>query len=82
MQLLSVQIGIARRTELRAPVTDIKTTGFVHCDQPRVLDFGTRDACKINNLHAPIVAEVMTKLALIFGCLKIGIFSKSALVQR
>ena len=82
MQLLSVQTGIARRTELRAPVTDIKTTGFDLCDQPRVLDTGAGDACKVNNLHAFIVAEVMTKLALIFGCLELGVLSKSALVQR
>lgn len=57
----------ARRIGFAVPVTGIKTTGVVRCDQPRVLDLGARNARKVDTLPAPIMEEVLAKLAPIFG---------------
>lgn len=56
----------ARRIGFAVPVTGIKTTGVVRCDQPRVLDLGARNARKVDTLPAPIMDEVLAKLAPIF----------------
>ena len=56
----------ARRIGFAVPITGIKTTGVVRCDQPRVLDFGARDARKVDTLPPPIMDEVLAKLATIF----------------
>jgi mRNA interferase ChpB len=56
----------ARRIGFAVPVTGIKTTGIVRCDQPRVLDLGVRDARKVDTLPASIMEEVLAKLAPIF----------------
>ena len=56
----------ARRIGFAVPVTGIKTTGVVRCDQPRVLDLGARNAHKVDTLPAPIMEEVLAKLAPIF----------------
>lgn len=56
----------ARRIGFAVPVTDIKTTGVVRCDQPRVLDLGARNAHKVDTLPASIMDEVLAKLAPIF----------------
>ena len=44
----------ARRLGFAVLVTGIKTTGVVRCDQPRVLDFGARNARKVDPLPATI----------------------------
>lgn len=56
----------ARRIGFAVPVTGIKTTGVVRCDQPRVLDLGARNARKVDTLPPPIMDEVLAKLAPIF----------------
>ena len=56
----------ARRIGFAVPVTGIKTTGVVRCDQPRVLDLGARNARKVETLPASIMEEVLAKLAPIF----------------
>ena len=56
----------ARRIGFAVPVTGIKTTGVVHCDQPRVLDLGARNVRKVDTLSATIMDEVLAKLAPIF----------------
>ena len=56
----------ARRIGFAVPVTGIKTTGVVRCDQPRVLDLGARNARKVDTLPASIMEEVLAKLAPIF----------------
>jgi len=56
----------ARRIGFAVPVTGIKTTGVVRCDQPRVLDLGVRNARKVDALPASIMEEVLAKLAPIF----------------
>ena len=60
----------ARRIAFAVPLTGIKTTGVVRCDQPQVLDLGARNARnarKVDTLPAPIMEEVRAKLAPIFG---------------
>ena len=56
----------ARRIGFAVPVTGIRTTGVVRCDQPRVLDLGARNARKVDTLPASIMEEVLAKLAPIF----------------
>ncbi len=56
----------ARRIGFAVPVTGIKTTGVVRCDQPRVLDLAARNGRKVDTLPAPIMDEVLARLAPIF----------------
>ena len=56
----------ARRIGFAVPISGIKTTGVVRCDQPRVLDLGSRNARKVDTLPAPIMAEVLARLAPLF----------------
>ena len=56
----------ARRIGFAVPVTGIKTTGVVRCDQPRVLDLSARNARKVDTLPTSIMEEVLAKLAPIF----------------
>lgn len=56
----------ARRIGFAVPITGIKTTGVVRCDQPRVLDLAARNARKVDTLPAPIMDEVLARLAPIF----------------
>ena len=56
----------ARRLGFAVPLTGIKTTGVVRCDQPRVLDLAARNARKVETLPAPIMDEVLARVATIF----------------
>lgn len=56
----------ARRIGFAVPLTGIKTTGVVRCDQPRVLDLGARNARKVDTLPEFLMDEVLAKLAPIF----------------
>jgi len=56
----------ARRMGFAVPVTGIKITGVVRCDQPRVLDMAARHARKVGTLPTPIMDEVLAKVATLF----------------
>ena len=56
----------ARRMGFAVPLTGIKTTGIVRCDQPRVLDLHERQGRKVDVLPQKILDEVMAKLATLF----------------
>ena len=56
----------ARRLGFGVPVTGIKTTGVVRCDQPRVIDLAARHARKVDTLPAPIMDEVLAKVVTLF----------------
>lgn len=56
----------ARRIGFSVPVTGIKTTGVVRCDQPRVLDLVARNARMVDTLPALIMEEVLAKLITMF----------------
>lgn len=43
-----------------------KTTGVVRCDQPRVLDLGSRNARKLESVPTSIMNEVLARLTPIF----------------
>ena len=56
----------ARRIGFAVPISGIKTTGVVRCDQPRVLDLHERNGRKIDTLPPEILVEVLAKLSPIF----------------
>ena len=53
----------ARRIKFAVPISGIRTTGVVRCDQPRVLDLSARTARKVDTLPTPILDEVLAKVA-------------------
>jgi len=56
----------ARRLGFGVPVTGIRTTGVVRCDQPRVIDLAARRARKVDALPEPIMEEVLARVATLF----------------
>jgi mRNA interferase ChpB len=56
----------ARRISFAVPISGIKTTGVVRCDQPRVLDIAARGGRKVDALPEEILAEVLAKTATLF----------------
>lgn len=59
--------AFAQRIGFAVPITGITTTGVVRCDQPRVLDLEARQGRKVDVLPAPVLDEVMAKVATIFA---------------
>jgi len=57
----------ARRIGFAVPISGIKTTGFVRCDQPRVLDLQARNGRKTDTLPTSILEEVLARVAPIFA---------------
>ena len=56
----------ARRLGFSVPITGIKTTGVVRCDQPRVIDLAARYGRKVDVLPEPLMDEVLAKVATLF----------------
>ena len=56
----------ASRLGFTVPVTGIKTTGVVRCDQPRVIDLVARHARKVDTLPVALMDEVLAKVATLF----------------
>ncbi|CAK0753942.1 endoribonuclease toxin ChpB [Gammaproteobacteria bacterium] len=56
----------ARRLGFAVPLTGVKTTGVVRCDQPRVLDLTARNARKVDTLPGSIMDEVLAKVITLF----------------
>ena len=56
----------ARRIGFAVPISGIKTSGVVRCDQPRVLDLATRHARKVDSLPEAIMDEVLARIGPIF----------------
>ncbi|MBV9739183.1 MAG: type II toxin-antitoxin system PemK/MazF family toxin, partial [Hyphomicrobiales bacterium] len=56
----------ARRIGFAVPISGIKTTGIVRCDQPRVLDLAARKGRKVDTLPSELMDEVMAKLVTLF----------------
>ena len=55
-----------RRIGFAVPISGIRTTGVVRCDQPRVLDLHERKGQKIDTLPQEILDEVLAKVGTIF----------------
>jgi mRNA interferase ChpB len=58
--------AFAQRIGFAVPITGIKTTGVIRCDQPRVLDLKARYGRKIESLPSAILEEVMARVITIF----------------
>ena len=56
----------ARRLGFAVPLSGTQTTGVVRCDQPRVIDLAARHARKVDTLPAPIMDEVLARVATLF----------------
>lgn len=56
----------ARRIGFAVPISGIKTTGVIRCDQPRVLDLKARHSRKVDTLPPDILDDVIAKVATIF----------------
>ena len=56
----------ARRLGFAVPISGIKTTGFVRCDQPRVLDIEARNGKRVDSLPPEILNEVMARVVTLF----------------
>jgi len=57
----------ARRIGFAVPLTGLRTTGVVRCDQPRVLDIAARRGRKVDELPPAILSEVLARVAPIFA---------------
>lgn len=56
----------ARRIGFAVPISGIRTTGVVRCDQPRVVDLQARQGRKVDALPPVILDEVLAKVATLF----------------
>ncbi|TAN57365.1 MAG: type II toxin-antitoxin system PemK/MazF family toxin [Magnetospirillum sp.] len=56
----------ARKIGFAVPITGIKTTGIVRCDQPRVLDLSQRGGRKVDALPDAILDDVLARVATLF----------------
>jgi mRNA interferase ChpB len=56
----------AKRIGFAVPISGIKTTGIIRCDQPRVLDVIERNGRKIDSLPTQILDEVLAKIVTLF----------------
>ena len=56
----------ARRIGFAVPISGVKTTGVVRCDQPRVLDLEARNGQKVDTLPEGLIDEVLARVVTIF----------------
>ncbi|HUY81303.1 MAG TPA: type II toxin-antitoxin system PemK/MazF family toxin [Acidobacteriaceae bacterium] len=56
----------ARRIGFAVPLSGIRTTGVVRCDQPRVLDLHARGGRKVESLPPEILDDVLARTATLF----------------
>jgi len=56
----------ARRLGFAVPLTDIKATGVIRCDQPRVLDLAARQARWVDSVPDAIMDDVLARLSTLF----------------
>ena len=56
----------AKRIGFAVPLSGIKTTGVVRCDQPRVLDLNQRNGKRVEALPDDILDDVLAKVVTLF----------------
>ena len=56
----------ARRIGFAVPITGIRTTGVIRCDQPRVIDLAARHGRKVDTLPDTIMQDVLARIATLF----------------
>ena len=59
--------GFARRAGFAVPISGIKTTGVVRCDQPRALDLSARNGRKLDALPPAIMDDILATVAALFN---------------
>jgi mRNA interferase ChpB len=57
----------ARHIGFAVPISGIRTTGVVRCDQPRVLDLQARNGRKVDALPPLILEDVLARVATLFA---------------
>ena len=59
--------SFARRRGFAVPLDDAgtRTTGFIRCDRPRVLDLAARNGKRLEAVPEPMIADVLARLAAI-----------------
>jgi mRNA interferase ChpB len=55
-----------RRIGFAVPISGIRTTGIIRCDQPRVLDLRARSGRKVDSLPLEILEDVLARVVLLF----------------
>ena len=55
-----------RRIGFAVPITGIRTSGVVRCDQPRVLDIIARSGRKVDTLPQELMDDVLAKTSTLF----------------
>lgn len=58
--------NFARRLGFAVPLTGLKTTGVIRCDQPRVLDLAARQARWVDSVPDAIMDDVLARLSTLF----------------
>lgn len=58
--------AFARRLGFTVPISGIRTTGVIRCDQPRALDLRARGGRKIDTLPQEILDDLLARLTTIF----------------
>jgi len=56
----------ARRIGFSVPLSGLKTTGIVRCDQPRVLDLDARNGRKVDALPQELLDDVLARVVTMF----------------
>jgi mRNA interferase ChpB len=56
----------ARRIGFAVPITGIRTTGVIRCDQPRVLDIAARKGRRVEALPQPLLDDVLARTVTLF----------------
>ena len=56
----------ARRIGFAVPLSGIRTTGVIRCDQPRVLDLEARAGRKVDSLPPEILDDVLARTVTLF----------------
>jgi mRNA interferase ChpB len=59
--------GFASGIGFATPISGIKTTGVVRCDQPRMIDLAARGGRVVDHLPGPILADVLARVKTIFN---------------
>ncbi|HEY1808640.1 MAG TPA: type II toxin-antitoxin system PemK/MazF family toxin [Acidobacteriaceae bacterium] len=58
--------AFARRPGFTVPISGIRTTGVIRCDQMRALDLRARGGKKVDALPQEILDDVLARLTAIF----------------
>ncbi|MBA3856025.1 MAG: pemk protein [Cyanobacteria bacterium PR.3.49] len=58
--------AFAQRIGFAVPISGIKTTGVIRCDQPRVLDLTARHGRRVEALPNTVLDDVMARVITIF----------------